>query len=74
MVFFKMCLADNLQDAADCGGLVVCCVLFWVVGWVVAILEGLCSLIPVSGWGTGNLTIFNNFPFFLSFYILPKFD
>ena len=21
MAFFKMCLADNLQDAADCGGL-----------------------------------------------------
>ena len=21
MAFFKMCLADNLQDASDCGGL-----------------------------------------------------
>ena len=21
MAFFKMCLSDNLQDAADCGGL-----------------------------------------------------
>jgi hypothetical protein len=21
MAFFKMCLADNLQDALDCGGL-----------------------------------------------------
>jgi hypothetical protein len=29
MAFFKMCLADNLQDAADCGGLQVCFVLFY---------------------------------------------
>jgi hypothetical protein len=23
MAFFKMCLADNLQDASDCGGLLM---------------------------------------------------